>query len=201
MKDEKVLYETNVKYKKGKYDTKINITNNKITLLKKSGIFKRKYKIIEIINFNKINVYNDDVEVKRKHNIVEITTQEKIYKFECKTTNEAKRIVEDINAIEVAFNLHPNFWGKGYMKEACVEVMKYMFSLGFDNILCGYDEGNVKSAKINAKIGFKPYYEQKNAWYKNGIPITTYHNIMSKQDFDRLYLNDKNNQNDDVKTY
>ncbi len=96
MKDEKVLYETNVKYKKGKYDTKINITNNKITLLKKSGIFKRKYKIIEIINFNKINVYNDDVEVKRKHNIVEITTQEKIYKFECKTTNEAKRIVKDI---------------------------------------------------------------------------------------------------------
>ena len=71
MKDEKVLYETNVKYKKGKYDTKINITNNKITLLKKSGIFKRKYKIIEIINFNKINVYNDDVEVKIKHNIGE----------------------------------------------------------------------------------------------------------------------------------
>lgn len=64
MKDEKVLYETNVKYKKRKYDTKISITNNKITLQKK-GIFKRKYKI---------NVYNDDVEVKRKHNIVEITT-------------------------------------------------------------------------------------------------------------------------------
>lgn len=182
-------------------------------LLLKRGIAEDYYKVYEYDMTKLRDINNEFTYVKQDLSVIDrfITTADYnedmadwiIYLKDNKPIGNivVNRIVKDINAIEVAFNLHPNFWGKGYMKEACVEVMKYMFSLGFDNILCGYDEGNVKSAKINAKIGFKPYYEQKNAWYKNGIPITTYHNIMSKQDFDRLYLNDKNNQNDDVKTY
>lgn len=100
----------------------------------------------------------------------------------------ADRIVQNINAIEIAFNLHPNFWGNGYIKEACIKVMDYLFSLGFDNILCGYSEGNIKSEKVNAKIGFTHYLKEEAAWIKDGIPITDYKTIMSKEDFQRLYL-------------
>ena len=106
----------------------------------------------------------------------------------------ADRIVQDINAIEIAFNLHPNFWGQGYIKEACIEVMNYLFSLGFDNILCGYSEGNFKSKKVNEKIGFKYYLKKENAWCKDGIPITDYKTIMSKEDYKDMYLKNYDNK-------
>ena len=102
----------------------------------------------------------------------------------------ADRVVPEINAIEISFNLHPDFWGNGYIKEACIEVMKYLFSLGFANILCGYSQGNFKSEKLINKIGFKYYSKKKNAWLKDGIPITDYKTIMSKEDYEKLYLNE-----------
>ncbi len=104
----------------------------------------------------------------------------------------ADRIVPDINAIEIAFNLHPNFWGNGYIKEASIEVMNYLFSLGFDNILCGYSEGNLKSERVNMKIGFKYYSKEENAWYKDGVPITDYKTIMSNKEFQKMYLENTN---------
>lgn len=104
----------------------------------------------------------------------------------------ADRIVENINAIEISFNLHPSFWGKEYMKEACIAVMEYLFSLGFNNILCGYSDGNIKSKKVNEKIGFKYYKTEKDAWIKDGIAITDYKTIMSKEEFEKLYLKNNN---------
>ena len=104
----------------------------------------------------------------------------------------ADRIVEDINAIEISFNLHPDFWGNGYMKEACVAVMEYLFSLGFDNILCRYSEGNIKSKKVIEKIGFKYYKTIKDAWVKNGVEITDYKTIMNKEEFEKMYLENHN---------
>ena len=61
----------------------------------------------------------------------------------------AEQVFSEINAIDIIFNLHPNYWGNGYIKEGCIEVMRYLFSLGFDNILCDYDEGNYKSQRVN----------------------------------------------------
>ena len=83
----------------------------------------------------------------------------------------ADRIVEDINAIEISFNLHPDFWGNGYMKEACVAVMEYLFSLGFDNILCRYSEGNIK-ATIPSVITCLIHLNPHNAPIMI-IPVTT----------------------------
>ena len=40
--------------------------------------------------------------------------------------------------IEIAFNLHPNYWGKGYMPEAIQAVLNYLFELGYENIKSGY---------------------------------------------------------------
>ena len=100
----------------------------------------------------------------------------------------ADRIVENINAIEISFNIHPSYWGKNYIKEASVEVMNYLFSLGFDNILCGYSEGNVKSKRANLKIGFRDYPKGTTYWLKDGIKIRDYKTIMSKEEFYKLYF-------------
>ncbi|MBQ8398725.1 MAG: hypothetical protein IJX08_02020 [Clostridia bacterium] len=56
-------------------------------------------------------------------------------------------------------------------------------TLQFDNILCGYDEGNVKSKRVIEKLGFLPYETIPNAWQKNGVPITSYRCILSKERF------------------
>lgn len=113
-----------------------------------------------------------------------------------KDTNEpianitADREQKDIKAIELAFNTHPNYWRKGYTSEAIIEIMRFLFEKGYENIICGYDEGNIKSKSIGEKLGFVPYKEHKDSWVKNGQKITTYSTILSKQEFNRLY-NDK----------
>lgn len=101
----------------------------------------------------------------------------------------ADRANKQNNSIEISYNLHPNYWGNGYIPEATVEVMRYLFENEFDNIVCGYSEGNIKSKKVIEKIGFEPYKVIKNSWIKNGIPITDYKLIMSKEKYNELYKN------------
>lgn len=110
-----------------------------------------------------------------------------------KETNEpignvtADREIKELKSTELSFNLHPSYWGNGYMKEAVVEIMKFLFENGFENVICGYDEGNKKSKNLGEKIGFIPYSKKENAWMKNGISISSYKTIMSKERFNELY--------------
>lgn len=55
----KKIYETIVKYNKQKFDTRLTITEKKIELEKKKGLFKKTYKVIETINIDDIRVTND----------------------------------------------------------------------------------------------------------------------------------------------
>jgi len=107
----------------------------------------------------------------------------------------ADRVDYKMNSIELSFNLHPDYWGQGYMKEASIEVLHYLFEIGFESVLCGYDEGNKKSKRVIEKIGFQEYSIKKNAWNKNGVPITTYMYALSKNDFYHLYHEKLNTQN------
>ena len=89
---------------------------------------------------------------------------------------------EDIEnkEIEIAFNLHPNYWGKEYMPEAIKAVLNYLFELGYENVKSGYSDGNVKSKRVLEKTGFEACGIEKNAWVKNGKPIDDYKVIITK---------------------
>lgn len=99
----------------------------------------------------------------------------------------ADREQQDIKAIELAFNTHPNHWRKGYTSEALIEIMKFLFNQGYENILCGYADGNYKSKAIGEKLGFEPYKVKENAWIKDDTTITSYTSILSKEKFNELY--------------
>jgi len=99
----------------------------------------------------------------------------------------ADRPNEELHSMELSFNLHPDYWGHEYMKEAVIAVMRHLFSLGFENVLCGYSEGNRKSKRLGEKIGFRPYSVKENAWMKNGHPVTDYTTILSRAEFEQLY--------------
>lgn len=90
-------------------------------------------------------------------------------------------------SIELSFNTHPDYWRCGYTKEAIIEIMKFLFNNGYEKILCGYDEGNYKSKAIGEKLGFVLYEVKENAWVKNGVPITSYTSVLTKERFNELY--------------
>ena len=100
----------------------------------------------------------------------------------------ADRGDKDDKSIELAFNTHPDYWRCGYTKEAIIEIMKFLFNNGYERILCGYDEGNYKSKAIGEKLGFEPYMVKENAWVKNGVPITSYTSVLTKERFNELYI-------------
>ena len=91
------------------------------------------------------------------------------------------------NSIELAYNMHPSYWRKGYTMEALVEIMKFLFNQGYDNIISGYSEGNIASKSLAEKMGFEPLETKYAAWEKNGIKINDYDTIISKEKFYELY--------------
>lgn len=87
----------------------------------------------------------------------------------------------DERKIELSYNLHPSYWGNGYMPEAITCVIEYLFSLGYDNIICTYSDGNIKAKRVLDKLGFKPYRIIEDAWKaESGNMIDDYKVIMTK---------------------
>lgn len=99
----------------------------------------------------------------------------------------ADREIVELNSIEIAFNIHPDFWRQGYGTEAIEKIIEFLFSKGYDNIVCGYDSGNFKSKGIGEKLGFILYRVDKAAWYKNGVPIDSYVTILSRERYKILH--------------
>lgn len=88
------------------------------------------------------------------------------------------------NSIELVFNFHPKYWGKGYAPEAATVVIDYLFRIGYDKIICGYLDGDIKSKRFLGKLGFKPYLIKYDAvQIEKGRPIDNYITIMTKEDW------------------
>lgn len=102
------------------------------------------------------------------------------------------RYDESNNSLEISCNLHPNFWGKGYMKEAILKSMNHIFdNESIDNIIYGYAEENFKSEILSNKIEFE-YYNDRIEYYKRiDKSVKEIINIMTKERFTELYKNKK----------
>lgn len=56
---------------------------------------------------------------------------------------------------ELGYWLGKPFWNKGYMTEAVKELLRHGFEdLDMNIIWCGYYEGNIKSKRVQEKVGF-----------------------------------------------
>ena len=93
----------------------------------------------------------------------------------------ADRENKELNSCELSFNLHPSYWGQGYMPEAIKNVLNHLFNIGYENVLYIYDEGNNKSKRVSEKLGFQLYKINKESWFKNDKSIDTYETIMNKE--------------------
>lgn len=68
-------------------------------------------------------------------------------------------MTERYDECELGYWLGKPFWGRGYMPEAAMELIRHGFEdLGMTTIWCGYYEGNNKSKRVQEKIGFKYHH-------------------------------------------
>ena len=95
----------------------------------------------------------------------------------------ADREDDNISSIELSFNMHPNYWRKGYMTEAIKCIISYLLDNYYDNIVIGYETGNIKSKSFIEKLGFRYYKTINNVYEKNGINIDVNLLIMNKKDW------------------
>ena len=60
---------------------------------------------------------------------------------------------------ELGYWLGKPFWGKGYMPEAVAELLRRAFEdLGMTTVWCGYYDGNIKSRRVQEKVGFRYHH-------------------------------------------
>lgn len=91
-------------------------------------------------------------------------------------------------SLEISYNLHPNYWKKGYMKEAILETMKYIFdNFEIKNIRSSYAYENFNSRLLNKKLGFQQIGEHTEYYKRIDKYIIEIDAIMSKENFKIKY--------------
>ncbi len=64
-------------------------------------------------------------------------------------------LAEQDDEYELGYWLGKPFWGQGLIPEASRELLRYAFEdLGVTRIWCGHYDGNVKSRRVQEKLGF-----------------------------------------------
>ena len=65
--------------------------------------------------------------------------------------------------LELGYWLGKPFWGNGYMPEAARAVLKFGFeTLGLSAVWCGFYDGNLKSRRVQEKLGFVYHHTSQN---------------------------------------
>lgn len=90
---------------------------------------------------------------------------------------------------ELGYWLGKPFWGRGYMPEAARELLRHGFEdLGMTTIWCGYYDGNLKSKRVQEKVGFIYHHTC------NEVPVPLMNevrightNVMTKENWLKIY--------------
>jgi RimJ/RimL family protein N-acetyltransferase len=91
---------------------------------------------------------------------------------------------------ELGYWIGKPFWGQGLIPEASRELLRYAFEeLGMRAVWCGYYDGNEKSRKVQAKLGFVYRYTSHDLNVKLVNEIRTGHtNLMTKERWQKVVL-------------
>ena len=89
------------------------------------------------------------------------------------------------NKKEIGFWLGKPYWGKGFMPEACLRLLRFAFEE--QNAACvwiAHHDKNMKSARVQEKCGFRFHHRKDNVYlkqfdcYRNAVV-----NCMTKEDW------------------
>lgn len=81
----------------------------------------------------------------------------------------------DFDALEIGYVFNQKYWGKGYAKESCMELIKLAFSDGIHRIYAECDPKNTSSWRLLEKLGFeREAHLRKNIYFwknEENMPI------------------------------
>ena len=92
-------------------------------------------------------------------------------------------MTESEDECELGYWLGKPFWGRGYMPEAAAELLRRGFEdLKMTNIWCGYYDGNIKSKRVQEKLGFEYHHtcDEVPVSLLNEVRVG-YTNVMTKE--------------------
>lgn len=82
---------------------------------------------------------------------------------------------------EVGYNLHPDYWGKGIMQEAMLEVLRYGFEvMMLNSIEANVNPGNKASIKLLERNNFtREAYFRENYYYNGKFLDTAIYSLLA----------------------
>ncbi len=76
---------------------------------------------------------------------------------------DATDLTDRTDECELGYWLGKPFWGQGIIPEAARELLRHAFeTLGVRAVWCGYYDGNLKSRRVQEKLGFSPHHSTEN---------------------------------------
>ena len=85
-------------------------------------------------------------------------------------------IAEDDDEYELGYWIGKPFRGQGLIPEASRELIRYAFEdLGMARIWCGYYDGNIKSRRVQDKLGFVYHHTTEGLYLKQMNETRTGH--------------------------
>lgn len=98
-------------------------------------------------------------------------------------------IAEKDDEMELGYWLGVPYWGRGIVPEAAQELLRHAFEdLKLARVWCGYYDGNLKSKRVQEKLGFR--YQ----WTTKDLPVpqmgetrTGHVSLMTKEDWAAKY--------------
>ena len=90
---------------------------------------------------------------------------------------------------EMGYWLGKSYWGRGYMPEAARELLRHGFEdLGMTTVWIGYYDGNLKSRRVQEKVGFVYHHTCNEVEVPLMNEIRVGHtNYMTKEHWEKLY--------------
>jgi RimJ/RimL family protein N-acetyltransferase len=99
-------------------------------------------------------------------------------------------LAEKDDEYELGYWIGKKFWGQGLIPEASRELLRHAFNdLNMQTIWCGYYDGNVKSRRVQDKLGFIYHHTTEGLEVPLLGEIRTGHvMIMTKERFSKVEL-------------
>lgn len=97
-------------------------------------------------------------------------------------------LAKDDDERELGFWLGVPYWGKGIVPEAAREILRHAFEdLGLLRVWCAYYDGNVKSARVQEKLGFRYHHISQNVLVPLLGEVRTNHvNLMTRERWEEI---------------
>ncbi len=94
-------------------------------------------------------------------------------------------LAEQEDEYELGYWIGKPFWGQGLITEASCEMLRYAFEeLHMKRIWCGHYDGNVKSRRVQEKLGFKYHHTTDGIEIKSLDEIRTGHvMLLTREDW------------------